>query len=103
MTVYKVKGIQKFRKGMILKSSYAWEGEPTRHYYYRVTKPEHKGEGAYADVYLKRNGNKFDKMPRNTFLWDFQTQIGHVRRGSGWGRTVLIKKGRTINLRRILR
>ena len=87
----KVQGIKTFKKGMCLKSTYRWHGEPSRTYYYKVTKPKYKGKGAYAEIYKTKINGKIDKyanVNKETFIWDFMTQIGRVNNPSGSGRTV---------------
>lgn len=96
MAITEVKGIKKFKKGMCLKSTYMWTGEPTKTYYYKVTKPQYGGKGADVKIYRTDTDGKKDKYPRaraETFIWDFETQIGRVkpRDGKGWGRTVPTK------------
>jgi len=92
MTVTKVRGVKKFRKGMILKATYMWTGEPTRTYYYRVVEPVYGGEGANVKIFKVVKNGKTEKMDKDSFLWNYETQIGKVRPsdGKGWGRTVLV-------------
>ena len=94
MVVTEVPGIKKFKKGMCLKYTYRWQGEPSKTYYLKVKKPQHSGSGAYADIYRTDTDGKKDKYPKarpETFIWDYETQIGRVNNPSGSGRIVPIK------------
>jgi hypothetical protein len=91
--VEKVKGIKKFKKGMRLKYTYRWKGEPSKTYYLRVTRPEYDGEGAYCDIYRTDTNGIRDKIPqarKETFIWDYNTQIGRINNPSGSGRIIKV-------------
>ena len=60
----------------------------------KVKKPEHSGKGAYADIYRTDTNGKKDKYPqarKETFIWNYETQIGRINNPSGSGRIVKTK------------
>lgn len=94
MTVTKVSGVKKFKKGMCFKHTYRWQGEPSKTYYLKLKKPEKGGTRAYAEIYRTDTDGKKDKYPRSvreTFIHTFETQIGRINNPSGSGRMVKIK------------
>lgn len=95
MGVTKVPGVNKLKKGMCFKYTYRWKGEPSKTYYMKVTRPEYKGDGAYAKIYRTDTDGKKDKYPRarteEAFIWNHETQIGRVNNPSGSGRKVKVK------------
>lgn len=93
MAVTRVKGIKKFTKGMCLKKTYMWTGEPTKTYYHKVIDTTLKGTGANTKIYKVVKDGKKEKLNQKSFLWDYETQIGKVKPsdGKGWGRAVKTK------------
>jgi len=91
MTVVKVKGIKKFKKGMCFKSTYRWHGEPTKTYYYKVINPKYDGKGADTKIFKLKKDGKSEKLNQDSFMWNYETQIGRVNNPEGWGRSIPTK------------
>ena len=83
MVITKASEVKKFKKGMCFRSIYSWEGEPTRTYYHKVTKPMYKGKGAYTKIVkvLENGKNKpHDRsIGHKSFIWDFETQTRKIK------------------------